>query len=396
MKRILILTSCLFLVSNSLIGQWQKKFRASGYGGYEHNIFLSPATLLREGELVIRQDLLTSGFYEGISFGGDFEKEFEGGRWKLSFATSAANFHTTPDADRLTLNLKSSYRKRYAKGKYFEMAPSFTRRSQQGINESDGVLRTTFSYTRFNLPVHLDYYLGSKTWFKTETGYTFKAYDQNDLGEKVSYHAAYTGFGLSKKWEKDKVTSKLTFSGNLEYRHYTDLEVEEDGEEEDDEGVEENETVPRPNNPIGFIAEERQWFFYRVNLEYNVKNGTSKFDYTIGLYYVGRGDSEQRFGYSEISPGISINYRAKGFSLNASTRYSMRKFRTLEVGENDELLRYKYLRTSLRLNVPLSKGKIWFIKGNLIDRQSSRTDISSTAFRGYFNNSIETGITIRF
>lgn len=395
MKRITTLLVLLSLASNGLVGQWDKKFKVGGFGGYEHNIFLSPSSLIRDGEQLFRQDILTSGFYEGLSFGGDFEKKFNGGRWKLGFQTSMANFHTTPDADRFTLSLKSSYRKRYAKGRYFEIAPSFARRSQQGINESDGVLRTTFSYTRFNLPAHLDFYLGNKTWFKTETGYTFKAYDQNDLGEKVSYHAAYTGFAFSRKWDKDKVTAKLTLSGNLEYRYYTDLEVDDESEEEE-EGVEENEVVARPNNPIGFIAEERQWLFYRASAEYNVKNSTSKFDYTLGLYFVGRGDSEQRFGYAELSPGASINYKAKGYSLNASAKYSMRNFSTLEVGDEEDQLKYNYIRSSLRLDVPLAKRKTWFIKGNLIHRTSSNTDLSSTAFRGYFNNSIETGITIRF
>ncbi|OEK06564.1 hypothetical protein BFP71_02515 [Roseivirga misakiensis] len=378
------------------MGQWQKKFVAGGFAGYEHNIFLSPGTLLRDGDQLTRQDLLTSGFYEGVSFKGDFENKFKEGRWKFGFATSIANFHTNPDADRFTLSLKSSYRKRYAKGKYFEIAPEFSRRSQQGINESDGVLRTTFSYTKFYLPLHLDYYLGNKTWFKTETAYTFKAYDQNDLGEKVSYHSAKTGLNFSKKWDKNEAINKLTFSGGIEYRYYTDLELEDEDDEDIEEEDEEDDFVARPNNPIAFIAEERQWFFYTMGLDYNVKNDRTNFDYTLGLYFVGRGDSEKRFGYRELSPALSMRYSKKKLSVTASLKYGMRKFSTLTVGDNDQLLTYNYLRGSVRFNVALPKNKAWYIKGNLVNRTANNNNINSLAFRGYLNNSIETGISIRF
>lgn len=393
MKKPITTVLLLFLVINGAKAQWDKKFKASLYGGYEHNIFLSPNTLVRDGEQLFAEDLLTSGFFEGISLSGDFEKKFEDGRWKLGFATSGANFHTNPNANKYTLNLKASYRKKYKKGRYLEIAPSLARRSQNGINESDGVLRTTFSYTRFNLPAHLDFYLGDKKWFKTETGYTFKGYDKNDLGEKVSYHAVYTRFRYSKKWQKDLTTSKLIFSGGLEYRHYTDLEAEE---EEGVEEEEENETVNRPNNPIVFIAEERQWFFYRASLEYNVEKSNTPWEYTFGIYYVGRGDSEGRFGYNEVSPGLSFQYKTNKFTLTGSAKYSFRKFATLEVGDQASLLRYNYVRTNLRLSVPLGKKRFWYVKGDLTNRVSNRSENTSTAFRGYFNSMIETGITIRF
>ncbi|MFY0593471.1 hypothetical protein [Roseivirga sp.] len=395
MKRLSILMALLFFVSNGLFGQWDKKYKAGGFAGYEHNIFLSPSTLIRSGETLTRQDILTSGFYEGVSFSGDFEKKFKEGRWKLGFTSSYANFHTNPDADRFTLNLRSSYRKRYAKGKYIEIAPAFSRRSQQGINESDGVLRTTFSYTKFVLPLHWDFYFGKKVWFKTETAYTFKAYDQNDLGEKVSYHSAKTSFALSKKWNKAENINKISFSGGIEYRYYTDLELDDESEEEEEE-EEENEVVARPNNPIAFIAEERQWLFYRADLEYNIKNNNTNFDYTLGLYFIGRGDSEQRFGYSELSPGARLNYKQKGFSVSGSIKYNMRKFTTLTIGESEQTLKYNYIRTSIRLNVPLAKRKLWYIKANLVNRKANNDNILSTAFRGYFNNSIETGMTFRF
>ena len=392
MKKPITTMVLLFLVINGAAAQWDKKFKARLYGGYEHNIFLSPNTLIRDGERLFREDLLTSGFFEGVLLSGDFEKKIRDGRWKLGFTTSGANYHTDPNANKYILNLRSSYRKKYRKGRYFELAPALVRRSQNGTNESDGVLRTTFSYTRFNLPVHLDFYLGDKRWFKTETGYTFKGYDKNDLGEKVSYHATYSRFSYSKKWQREQVTSKLILSGGLEYRHYTDLELDQEQEDTEDE----NEVVIRPNNPIAFIAEERQWLFYRASIEYNVEHETTPLEYTLGIYYIGRGDSEGRFGYSEVAPGASIRYKTKAFTLSGSARYNWRKFATLQVGDANALLRYNYIRADLQLSMPLGKKKLWYVKGDLTRRVSNRSEATSTAFRGYFNSMIETGITIRF
>ena len=102
------------------------------------------------------------------------------------------------------------------------------------------------------LPLSFDFYLKQKTWLKTDVGYRYKVYDENNLGEQVSYHALFFSAALSKKWEQADVLWKLRFIPGVEHRIYTDLEAED---REDEESA--------------LVVDERNWTYYTADLIYD-------------------------------------------------------------------------------------------------------------------------------
>ena len=394
MKSIILSILCFCLATNLATAQWKSDFTLKIRGGYEHNIYKSASNFQEGDEVLSGQDLMTSGLFEGVGFSGSFVMETTGGRWKLNYQVAYANFHTEVNANLFDGSFSASYRKKYAKGKYWELAPSFLRRSRQGTDESDAVLRTTLSYTRVNVPFHWDFYLGDKKWFKTETGYTFKSYDQSENGEQVSYHSAYTGASFSKKWEQASIIQKITFSGQFEHRLYTDLIEDEEGEQEEFIDEEDEDFIDR-GDIIGLIRENRQWTFLRANVEWNSEYKNSPFEFTVGLYSTFRLDSENRFGYSEFGPGLRAKYQLGRLSLSGSTSYRHRVFSNLNAADDNGSLQYQYFRSSLRLSTPIGKKKSWYLQGNAITRVSNRNVITSRAFRGYNYSLVEAGISIK-
>ncbi|GEM_PF-2312104 len=396
MKKSILSILCLCLATSMINAQWRSDFNLKIRGGYEYNIYRSASNFQEDDEILLGEDIWVSGLFEGIGLSGSSLKTKNQARWKLNYSLDYANFHTEVNANLFDGRFSASYRTKYAKGKYWEFDPSLTRRSRQGTDESDAVLRTTLSYTRLNLPLHLDFYLGDKKWLKTESGYTFKTYDRAENGEQVSYHAAYTGVSLSQKWEGRSSVNKLNLFGQIEHRYYTDLKEDEDSEEfEGEEFDEEADDFIDRGDIIGLIRDNRQWTFLRANVEWNSDNKNSPFEYTVGLYSTFRLDSENRFGYSELGPGIRARYKVGRVAISGSSSYRIRTFSNLNAADDNGKLQYQYLRSSLRLSFPVQKNITWFVQGNAVTRVSNRNVITSRAFRGYNYALVEAGVSIK-
>ena len=387
MKKLTIILS-LIAISTQLNAQWKTDFTAGLKGGYEWNVFLNPTTAVVDGDLLLREDLWTSGFYQTAFLNGKFKKDEGHRRWKMGFKLSGSNYMTELNANRFTLGLDASYRVKFAKRKYFEVAPDFLRISQNGVSLDDAILRTPFSYTQLLIPVKLDFYLGNKAWLKTEVGYKYKNYDRQNPEEQLYYHAPFFGFRLSKKWENLNFMNKLTFSANAELRNYTDVRMSTvTGDPEEEEEDEEFDIITNGT---------RKWNYYRANLEYNIKPKEWLYEITFGLYTINRNDQSGRNGYFQVSPGVTASTQLKKLKVSGTARYSLRNYKNISAGEGAGNLQYKYFRLRLRAEAPLSKSTKWFTNFNYVNRESNRVSNTSLGFRGYLNSLIETGISIKF
>ena len=377
MKKLIILILTL-VITSPVIAQWQFNHKAGIAGGYEWNVFLNPQILQLDGDLLERNDLWDNATYQSIFLNNSFKKEFENGRLKFDVNMSGGLYQTTMKANRYAYKVGTSYRTKYASKKYFEIAPVFSRVKRDGLNESDAILRTPFSYTQLLIPIHFDFYLGDKAWLKTESGYLNKRYDRQP-GEELFYHAPFTNVSLSKKWEGNGLIKKLTFRSGIQLRRYTD--INNNSEDESDE--EDN---------------SRSWNYFRNSLEYDLSASDKSFGLTLGLYHVKRMDLEETNSYAELSPGIRFDRRFNGFTLSGGLKYSIRNYPELSTGENNDenQLQYQYLRGNIMAEFKLGETSNFFVKGNLINRKSSNTNINTTGFRGYYNSFLETGIVIRF
>ncbi len=375
------------MTSLSASAQWTGKYKAGMNGGHEWNIFLNPPSVQTEDATLRRNDLWINGYFSEFFVNADFKKNTKDGRLKWGTALSGAVYSSTINANRHSYKLYGSYRKKYAPRKYFEFAPEFLRTKRQGVNDNDAVLATPFSYTRFTLPFKLDFYRGNLSWLKTAFGYRYKAYDQTNTGS-ISYHAGFAGLDLSKKWRKNQVETKLTFSTNLEVRAYRDSTREFEEFDPDDFDPEDREEADELD------IETRLWTYVSNDLVYEIKPLKRPYELSFGLYTTLRLDRDQRNAYREWAPGISGGWDLEKVKLRGSLRYVNRSYPNRQVGESESPLTYQFVRASVQAEVPLTDHWDFRIRGNMINRKSSNT-ARTRAFRGYFNSLVEVGVVLK-
>ncbi len=377
------------LIATPLIGQVSmlRVHQISVGGGQEWNAFLRPNNLIEEGEAIERQDLWDNGTFQSLSLTNSLRCVKDQHKFKLNLNGSLGIFQTEDNANRHSYTLGASYRVKYATKKYFEFAPEYFRKKRQGLNEDQGVLATPFSYTQFRAPLSFDFYLGDGAWVKTELGYLIKSYDRPS-DEILRYRAPFFGFSVSKKWTMEGHISKLTFNSTSQWRKYTELDrvsIEEDPEF-DNEDDDEQETDR-------FREGERNWSYYFNNLTYAFKASNKKLKAEIGLYSTFRSDVRAISNYLEVGPGISGTIQLGQLELSPGVRYSIRKYSRLAPGVgNNILLRYKYLRSRLKLAYPMGENVSLYGNYIMTHRDSNNPNLDRTAFREYFYAQGELGV----
>lgn len=374
----------IVLTSLQAEAQWERKFKAGLNGGYEWNIFLNPSIVSGDEEMLFRNDLWVNAPYQGGFLSADFNKDLGKSRWKIGTYLSGANYNSRINANRHSFRLNVSYRTKYAARKYFEIAPSVYRVKRVGINDQDAILSTPFSYLRLTLPVKFDFYLKNKVWLKTTTGYLYRSYDRTN-DRQLAYHAGFIGASLSKKWNTRESETKLTYTNRVEMRLYKNLEF----------FIDEPAEVGDPTEPEEVEESSRIWTYISNDLEYSIKPVNKRFKLNMGLYSTIRLDSEEENSYIELAPGISGEWKLKNWTLSTDLSYVYRNYSEREVGEEEIPLQYKYIRGSVKAEVPLRKNMNFYMRSNLVNRASSN-DLLTRGFREYFNSRVEMGVVLRF
>lgn len=377
-----LLTVLLLLLNPiALVAQISSSGHVSGQLGYETNVFLNPAILEQDEEVLERADLWDNGTFQGLSLHHTLKARYGDHKLKLITNGSIARYQTELDANRYTYDLGFSYRSKFAPKKYIEFSPLLNRVNREGINLANAVIRTPFSFTMLTVPLHLDFYLGQKTWLKTEGGYRYKRYDRSN-GESLHYTAPFLNMQLSKKWVSDRSTRKLTLRTAYMWRTYQELELR--GASDAQEGT--------------LVEDQRNWNFYQHMLEYQINLLQDRFELTAGLYHLSRVDVEETNTYHQLSPGARVRYSKKSNTLTASVKYSWRHYPTLTPGRGntETLLAYRYLRVGLRYERKVKKSMHWFATANLTNRSSNVTDLSLLGFREYLMYQVQTGIRLNW
>jgi len=289
-------------------GQIKHSHRLTIGLGNEWNAFLSPYTLIVDEEFRSGTENWDNGTFQAISLNNTFKIEGERHKLKLKINGSLGLYQTEQNSNRYTFRIGTSYRLKYASKKYLEFAPELFRKRREGINTDNAVLATPFSYLLVRVPIGLDFYLGNKSWLKTEAGYLYKNYDKVN-GEKLFYQAPYFEASYSKKWESDAGIKKLSLQSETQLRTYETLSIviQEFDEEDEEEEIEEE---------ILFNEGSRNWTyqFTPLQLDFDKKNDGRKM--VLGLYHISRIDQNSRSTYQEIGPGIRFDKWGKKGGVN--------------------------------------------------------------------------------
>ncbi|MGD1959997.1 MAG: hypothetical protein ACFB2Y_14155 [Fulvivirga sp.] len=378
MKKIL-LPILLMVIAHLTYAQWERKSKLGFSGGYESNVFLNPPSLVVDGITMGRDQLLESGTFQRVYLNNTFVLDTLNHRLKIKANVGASIYQTEIKANRHTYDIGVSYRKKVGRKKYFEIAPEYNRRQRDGVNETDAVIRTPFSFRQVLIPFHFDYYLGKRAWLKTQVGYLFKDYDRVE-GEDLYYRSPFVTAAISKKWLGSEATKKLTVTANGQWRKYTDIEA-----------ITSNAEDPE------FVSEERNWNYIRLNTEFEVIDSENKYRLLFGLYHLRRVDVDGPNGYTQFSPRIQFKYKLKKLTLESEFKYSLRNYLELSPGaENETLLKYNYIRAGLGGSYDLKRNMYVFLKGRIVNRESNSPNLSAIGFRDYFTGFAEVGMVVKF
>ncbi|RNC83629.1 MAG: hypothetical protein ED557_07535 [Balneola sp.] len=350
----------------------QLRVKTGVYQGYEWNIFRNPETLIQSEDTLGRSDLWSNSNYNELFANTDFLKRWGSTRLKLSGDLRANVYHQQNSAQKEFYRVYASFRTKYASRKYFEFSPSFSRKTQAPIDQSDLIFRSRFSYSQVLAPLHFDFYLKKQRWLRFEASYRYKSYDATD-NDKTHYHGFEVQALYSKRW-KGRVTSEIELFAEWNSRNQTELEFA-------------TQTSPEE-------IKKRSFESYTVgsNLSFQSKSKSFKIEFPVS-YKVFNDSPSERLNYSQVVAGTKLSFDLGKARVIQNFSGTLRDFTTLTVAD-EEFLNYKFIRSSTTVTVPIMDRFNYIAKASLIRRLSNRATMSSSSFRGYFSSYIETGISI--
>jgi len=370
MKKIFTCLLISFLIQE--FASAQLSVRTGVFQGYEWNIFRNPESLVQQGDTLGRGDLWSNSNYNELFLNTDYSKRWKNARLKLSGDFRANIYHQQNSAQKEFYRVYASYRTKYASRKYFEFSPSITRRNQAPIDQSDLIFRSRFSYSQVLAPLHFDFYLKKQRWLRFETSYRYRAYDATS-NDNTHYH----GFGaealFSKRW-KGRVTTEVELFAEWNLRKQTEFEFATETEPEE--------------------VKNRDFQSYTFGSTLSLRSNNSSFRIEFPLSYKSFTDTpSERLNYSQLETGTKISFKLGKTRVTQNLTGTFRDFSNLTVTD-DELLNYKYIRSSTTIRIPVLNRFTYTVKASAVRRLSNRTTMTRSSFRGFLSSYIETGFSL--
>ncbi|MEQ9264344.1 MAG: hypothetical protein RLN81_03940 [Balneolaceae bacterium] len=361
----------LVLLFSIDIANAQLSMETGASHGYEWNIFRNPELLVQKSDTLGREQLWQNSDYNEFFLEVDYLKKWGSSKLRLSGDITSDIYHQQGNAQKEYYKVSLSYRTKYASRKFFEFSPSYARKKQAEISESDNIFRNRRSYSQFTAPLHFDFYLKKKAWLRLETGYRYRSYDIS-RGEKTAYYGFNAEALFSKRWVS-RIRSEFELEAEWNTRNQTEEEI--------------------GSEPIKLSKRIYSSYRFRTALSFESlsKSIQIKFPFTYKTF----SDSPtERFNYTQFEGGMRLSFRMGKSRLTQSMTGTIRNFTNLSVS-NGELLNYNYVRSSTRLTVPVLNRLEYTIRASLVHRISNRSGISSSSFRGFTNSYVETGFSIK-
>jgi len=375
MKKLLLSSLSLLVLLNAQ-AQLKNKLRVEAGGGYELNTFLAPAEIDGESEAV-------NASFQVVNVRNSLTYKRKKHRFKLYTKGAYSVFQTEEPSNSYALKIKAAYRVKYAKSKYFEFAPEFTKVDRGGLENVNEVLITLFSYERVKVPVSFDFYLGNRIWLKTDAGFIYKNYGKLN-GEKLSYQDPYAQLKLSKRFVGEKTVKKLSYRTAFHRRRYATLSNPGDIAEFDELSFEGDE----------FRAGTLNWNFLFNTISFTVEDSTKKQSLAVGLHHISRLDQRNQSTYHEFGPSVALTKRKNRFQYELRTRYTFRNYPRFDPNGDELYLKYTYLKLNATVFYDLKKNTRLYVRGDLFRRTSNNTNRASMSFRDFNRPSVQLGVRI--
>ena len=340
--------------------------------GYEWNIFKNPDLFVQSTDTMYKEDMWQNSVFSEGFINIDKEYELKNGRLKLSADLRNNYYFQQQEAQKLFFKFKGSYRVKYARRKYFEIDPSFSRRLQEGVDQSDLVFSTRLSYQQFEFPIHADFYLGEKAWLKFNLQFRNRLYDPFENQQTV-YQSYFLQTEYKKRWEGDRGwEQELVFEASVEYRDQALL-----------------------NNQSSSAISERQFLISNFSAEPSIGKISDRFKISSPIQLVIFKDQPSgSLDYLGWTTGIELESDFDKSSFSFETEYGNRFFQNFLVN-SDEHLQYQRWMFSGTAQFDITRNIEFQIKGRYLLRASSRDRLTTTAYRGFQASYIQTGFKVK-
>lgn len=365
---------------------WEHHVQAQSGLGQEWNIFKNPNKWTVQGQDVPLNQLRVNGMYGFIGLDTRGEADWGHHRLKGSLNGAVRYFTNRPETHYYDYQGKLSWRIRYAKRKYFEIAPSYKRKNQLGVNIEEVVWRIPMSYRKITVPVHFDFYLGNFSWLKTEAGFFYKSFDMAREAEYLFYRSPFASVEWSKKWKLPGVSWKLEVQGEVE-SHAFQLN------EEDFSGT---PSYLLDGLERGVDQKSWRWTYQDLSASVEVESKTTETKFFLRHRF--RKDNRDITSYHEIKTGMKARWKLHRGAVEAHASYAYQDYPGFIPGPDavNEWLHYHYVRAGIEGTLRIGRQAEIFMEGNLINRTSSFNDPDYLGFRSYFNASMMTGVRMEF
>ncbi|MCD2258352.1 DUF2860 family protein [Psychroserpens luteolus] len=339
--------------------------------GYEYNINRSPETLFEDSELVDKEDLIFSGFYQEIGVRLRYSKELKSGVFKAYLTPKRRFFIAEPELNLLLLRSGLKYTHTFKKKLKWESGINYTIKDREGLDLDENELSVPLGYNLLNVKsgLHLRLYKNNRTQFHLH-------YGKKNFNASENRTTSYNKYGVSVDFKTIYWKNHLLYSYGIAakffHRDYVTLNEEEASE----------------------IS--RTWQYINFELYYTISLN-KKWTIKPSIDYQKRIDAtNDRFGYNQIRAGLNLNFKSEKFKNSINFSYNNRRFDMLQAENNSgasiDNLKYDYLRVRYNADYKLNDKLSLISEAYLVNRASNNDNQNTTTFRSYQNFYVGIGL----
>ncbi|MGY6647497.1 hypothetical protein [Wenyingzhuangia sp. IMCC45574] len=352
--------------------------------GYQSNILKMPDQFVNdEDELLNSDELYSSSFYQDVRLKLKYKHLKKKTAFKAYFIPENRFYFSEPDLNRLSIDTKLDYDYTLKKNLKWENELQYKIINQEGSDADNNELNTPFGYKQLTLNSGLRFRLYKNNRSFVELSYSKKDFDATETRE-LTYHK----YGIATTFKNIKWKHHLLHSyGTTAAFYHRDYDILNFSDDEEDEEAED-------------ITSSRIWQYLNLGAFYELPIN-KQWRITPQLEYENRMDqTNNRFGYSQFRPSVSVEYKSKRMKLNLKTSYANRKFSNLNATNQENKtvgkLVYNYLYVKFLASYKLNKKLSLIANTSFTNRISNNAILTTQAYRSYQRGYAGIGINYTF
>ncbi len=384
MKRVLIVIFfCIPLLTKA---QSPFQIDVETRSGYEYNVFNANKNKILVSEEGDSTLALQSGFFQHFNLSAKWKKKIKKNQLSFKARTRYDYFPELSAANlfRPEVSFGYSYKLNRKSSLFFKSRYLLYKTNR--IPDDTEVISVPVGYQRLNADLGFKFKPIKNNKSQIQFSVLEKQYAEREESG-LKYGAFGINFQTKQRFKrKRKPSNYLALELDFQRRNYLRTIFGEEPEEDEmeDEEFEMDSTS------------QRVWQYHTAKLEYTY--GYSKaVKIRTGLALQQRLDIlDKKFGYNQWQPFVKLEIEKGRLNFNWKVEGVFRSFSNLKATKSgNELLKHRYLRTSLSVNYAVSKHLDFTVRGNLRKRWRNFSD-GATSFLPYTNGMISAGVKYRF